>query len=103
MNEKNIQQVLEIEKQSRDINEKAKRDAQDLPVRAEQEGQALIAKATAEAQEEARKLVAQAQSEGGAGEILAAAAKKHTEIEALANKNLDKAVAYVLERVMGKA
>lgn len=103
MNNKYIQQVLEIEKQSKEMHEKAKREAQELPVLAEQEAQALIAKAKAEAQEEARQFVAQAQAEDEAKDILDEINKKNTEIEALANANLDKAVAYVLERVIGKA
>jgi hypothetical protein len=45
MNNKYIQQVLEIEKKSQEIHEKAKREAQQLPILAEQEAQALIAKA----------------------------------------------------------
>jgi vacuolar-type H+-ATPase subunit H len=103
MNNKYIQQVLEIEKQSQEIHEKAKREAQELPVLAEQEAQALIAKAKAEAQEEARQIVAQAQAEDKAEEILDEVNRKNNEIEALANANIDKAVTYVLERVIGRA
>ena len=103
MNNQYIQQVLEIEKQSQEIHEKAKREAQELPILAEQEAQALIAKAKAEAQEEARQIVAQAQAKAEAEEILDEVKKKNSEIEALANANLDKAVAYVLERVIGRA
>jgi vacuolar-type H+-ATPase subunit H len=102
MNEKNIQQVLEIEKKAQEMQEKAKREAQEIPVKAEQEAQALIAKAKADAQEEARQLVASAQSadtSGGAADI----ATKNSEFEALAKKNFDKAVAFVLERVIGRA
>src|SRR6187551_2896584 len=102
MNEKNIQQVLEIEKQAAEMQEKAKRDAQEIPVKAEQEAQALIAKAKADAQEEARALIASAQSadtSAGAADI----ATKNSEFEALAKKNFDKAVAFVLERVIGRA
>ena len=103
MNNKYIQQVLEIEKQSQEIHEKAKREAQELPVLAEQEAQALIAKAKTEAQEEARQIVAQAQAKDEAEGILDEINKKKSEIEELANANLDKAVAYVLERVIGRA
>jgi regulator of protease activity HflC (stomatin/prohibitin superfamily) len=103
MNEKNIQQVLEIEKQAQEIQEKAKREAQEIPVKAEQEAQALIAKAKADAQEEARKLTAGAQSGDGNGKAAADIASKNTEFEALAKKNFDKAVAFVLERVIGRA
>jgi V/A-type H+-transporting ATPase subunit G/H len=103
MSDKQIQQVLEIEKQSQEIHEKATREAQELPVLAEQEAQALIAKAKTEAQEEARKIIAQAQGQDESKGIQADQDKKAVEGETLANKNFDKAVAYVLERVIGKA
>lgn len=103
MNEKNIQQVLEIEKQAQEIQEKAKRTAQELPVKAEQEAQALIAKAIANAHEEARKLIADAQSNDTSGQNAAADASKNSDFEAAAKKNFDKAVAFVLERVIGRA
>ena len=47
MNEKHIQQVLEIEKQAQEIQEAAVREAQQLPILAEQEAQALVEKAKA--------------------------------------------------------
>lgn len=103
MNEKSIQQVLEIEKQAQEVFEKAKREAQELPILAEQEAQAMIAKAKEEAQEEARKIIAQVQSESEAKEILNDVERKNTEIEGQAKANLEKAVAYVLERVIGRA
>jgi vacuolar-type H+-ATPase subunit H len=103
MNEKNIQQVLDIEKQAQEIYDKAKRDAQEMPVKADQESQALIAKAKAEAQEEARKIISSAQSDDGSNKILADVDAKAGQFETLAKANFDKAVAYVLERVIGKA
>ena len=103
MSEKNIQQVLEIEKQAQEMQEKAKREAQEIPVKAEQEAQALIAKAKAEAQEEARQLIATAQSDETSGNVAADIASKNSEFETLAKKNFDKAVAFVLERVIGRA
>lgn len=103
MNEKNIQQVLEIEKEAQALQEKAKREAQEIPVKAEQEAQALIARARAEAQEEARKLIASAQTGEGSGKAADDIASKNSEFEAQARKNFDKAVAFVLERVIGKA
>jgi vacuolar-type H+-ATPase subunit H len=102
MNEK-IQQVLEIEKQAHEIQEKARRDAQEIPVRAEQEAQALIFRAKAEAEDEARRIIAAAQSSDAAQNISADAGEKTSQFDALAEKNFDKAVAYVLERVVGKA
>jgi hypothetical protein len=102
MNEK-IKQVLEIEKQAREIQEKAVRDAQDIPVMAEQEAQALIAKAKKEAEDEAGQILTAAQSVDAAQGVSAEAGAKDNEFEALAKKNFDQAVSYVLERVIGRA
>jgi vacuolar-type H+-ATPase subunit H len=103
MNEKHIQQVLEIEKQAQEIQEKARREAQEIPVKAEQEAQALIAKAKADAHEEARKMIANVQSGGASVQVAADEASRNDEFEALAKKNFEKAVAFVLERVIGRA
>jgi len=102
MNEKHIQQVLEIEKQAQEVQEKARHEAQDIPAKAEQEAQALIAKAKAEAHEEARKMIAAVQPNDASSQI-AANGTKDNEFEASAKKNFDKAVAFVLERVIGRA
>jgi vacuolar-type H+-ATPase subunit H len=103
MNEKHIEQVLEIEKQAQEIHEAAVREAQQLPIQAEQEAQALIAKAKADAQEEARRMLASVQSSDASSQIAADGASRNSEFEASAKKNFDKAVAFVLERVIGRA
>jgi vacuolar-type H+-ATPase subunit H len=103
VNEKHIQQVLDIEKKAQEIQEQAEREAQELPRLAEQEAQALITKAKAEAQEEGRRIIAEAQAGDEAKEILAEVERKNSELEAKASDNLDKAVTYVLERVIGRA
>ena len=72
-------------------------------MKAEQDGQALIAKGKADAQEEARKLIASAQSGDASGGVAANFASQNSEFETLAKKNFDKAVAFVLERVIGRA
>lgn len=102
MNEKHIQQVLEIEKQAQEVQEQARRQAQEIPAKAEQEAQALIAKAKADAHEEARKMVAAVQP-GDASAQVAVDTSVNSEFEASAKANFDKAVAFVLERVIGRA
>ena len=102
MSEKNIQQVLEIEKQAQEIHDTAVKEAQQLPIIAEQESQAIISKAKAEAEAEARKIVATAQSEDESKKILTDVDAKKSELETLAKANFNKAVAYVLERVIGR-
>ena len=103
MNEKHIQQVLEIEKQAQEIHEAALKEAQQLPVLAEQEAQALIEKAKAEAQQEAREMVSRVQADEDSARILSEAEEKGRQLEDLAKKNFDRAVAYVLKRVAGRA
>ena len=102
MNEKHIQQVLEIEKQAQEIQEKAKHDAQAIPAKAEQEAQAIITKARADAQEEARRMVESAQSSDASAQAGSDEASGNSELEASAKENFDKAVAFVVERVIGR-
>jgi vacuolar-type H+-ATPase subunit H len=103
VNEKHIQQVLNIEKQAQELHDAAMKEAQQLPVLAEQEAQALIEKARAEAQQKAREMVAEVKADEESARILSEAEEKNKQFEALALKNLDRAVNYVLERVIGKA
>ena len=102
MNEKRIEQVLEIEKQAQGILDAATHEAEQLPARAEQEAREMIEQARSQAQEEARQMLAKAQAEEETAAILSKADQKNREIEQQAMKNLDKAVAYVLERVIGR-
>jgi len=101
MNEKRIEQILDIEKQAQEIIDAATRDAEQLPARADQEAQELIKQARASAQEEARQLLAKGQAEEEVAGIVSKAEDKNREIEKLAMAHLDRAVAYVLERVIG--
>ncbi|HXF85359.1 MAG TPA: hypothetical protein VNK49_08220 [Anaerolineales bacterium] len=101
MNEKHIQQVLEIEKRAQEIYDAAVREAQQLPLAAEQEAQALVEKARLEAQQEARRMISQVQADEESARILAEAEEKNRQFEALAMSNFDRAVAYVIERVIG--
>jgi V/A-type H+-transporting ATPase subunit G/H len=103
MNEKHIQQVLEIEKQAQEVQEQARREAQEIPAKAEQEAQALIAKAKADAHEEARKMLAAAQPKDMSSSAGQEGESVNSEFEAAAKKNFNKAVTFVLERVIGRA
>ena len=103
MNENRIKQVLELEKRAQEILDAAQKEAQQLPVMAEQEAQALIEKAGAEAQQQAREMVSKVQADEESARILSEAEEKNKQFEALAISNLDRAVDYVLERVIGRA
>ena len=102
MNEKHIQQVLEIEKQAQEILDGAVKEAQQLPVQAEQEAQALVEKAKVDAQQEARDMVNKVKADEGGAQILSEAKEKNRQFEALAMSNFDRAVAYVIDRVVGE-
>jgi vacuolar-type H+-ATPase subunit H len=103
LNEKHIQQVLEIEKQAQELHDAAVKEAQQLPVLAEQEAQALIEKAKADAQQQAREMVSQVKADEESARILSEVEEKNKKFEALAMSNSDRAVNYVLERVIGRA
>ena len=103
MNEKYIQQVLDIEKHAQEIHDAAMKEAQQLPVTAEQEAQALIEKARAEAEQKAREMVSGVKADEEGARILAEAEEKNKQFETVAMGNLDRAVDYVLDRVIGRA
>jgi cell division septum initiation protein DivIVA len=103
MDQKRIQQVLDIEKQAQEIHEAALKEAQQLPVTAEQEAQALIEKAKLEAQQQAREMVSGVKADEESARILSEVEEKNKQLEDQAMKNFDRAVNFVLERVVGKA
>ena len=102
MNEQRIRQVLEIEKQAQVIHEAAVRDAEQLQKQAEQEAQTLIEKARAEAQEEAQRLASDRQASDECARILAESEEKSHQLETLAAQHFDRAVDYVLNRLIGR-
>ena len=102
MNENRIQQVLEIEKQAQEIHEIAIRDAQQLPILADQESQAVMDKARVDAQAEVRQLLANAEAKEETARILVEVEGKNRQVEALAKSNFDRAVNYILDRVIGR-
>lgn len=102
MNEKRIQQVLDIEKQAQAVYEEAVNEAKQIPLQAEQEAQAMIDNARAEAESEARKIVEQAKSETETQRILEDADEKVNKAELLAKQNFNRAVTEVLSHIAGK-
>lgn len=101
MNEKHIQQVLEIEKQAQEIHETAVKEAQQLPIKAEQDAQSIIEQAKVNAQQEARQMVSKVQADDNSARILSEADEKNRQFETLAMNNFDRAVAFVVNRVAG--
>ena len=103
MNEKRIQEVIDIEKQAERILLTAQTEAEKLPVQAEVEAQELLTEARAAAERDARQMVDQARAEDQTAAIVTASEEKIRESELLAAKHLEQAIAYVLEQVIGKA
>jgi len=102
MDEKRIQEVLQIEKQAQAIYEAALREAEQLPVLASQESQSLIEKTRVEAEAEAHRLVANAEAKEECARILADAEEKSNRMKGLAMSHMERAVGYVLDRVAGR-
>jgi V/A-type H+/Na+-transporting ATPase subunit G/H len=102
LNDKRIQQILDIEKEADAIRAAAVKEAQQIPQQAEQEAQALINKARSDAEQEARTMLANAQADEESAKILAEAQEKIKHNESLAARHLDRAVSYVLARVVGR-
>ena len=102
MSEKIIQQVLEIEKQARTIHDTAISQAEQMPAKAEQDAQDIIEKSRLAAEEEARQMIAKAQAQEETAHILAQAQENIKQKETNAAANFDRAVAYVLDRVIGR-
>jgi vacuolar-type H+-ATPase subunit H len=103
MDQRRIQQVLDIEKKAEEIHQAALKEAQQLPVMAEQEAQALIEKTKAEAQQQAREIVSGVKADEESAHILSEIEEKNKQLDALATQNFDRAVNFVLERVIGRA
>lgn len=102
MDEKILSRVLEIEKQAQTIHDSALTEALELPVRAEKEAQELIEKSRLEAEQEAQKMIANAQAEEECKRIIADMEEKMSHSEGLAASNFNRAVAYVIARVIGR-
>ncbi len=102
LNEKRIQDVLEIERQAQAIHEAALSEAEQLPRQAEKDAQAIIDKARADAEEEARQITARAQAGDETERIIAQAEEKARSNENLAMTHFDRTVSYVLSRVVGR-
>jgi V/A-type H+-transporting ATPase subunit G/H len=102
LNEQRIQQVLEIENQAQAIHEAAVHNAEKLQKQAEQEAQTLIEKARSEAQEEAQRIASDPQASDESARILAESEEKSRKLETLAAQHFDRAVDYVLGRLIGK-
>ena len=102
MNEKRIEQVLEIEKQALAVHETAHREAEQIPIQAEKESQALIEKARTQAEEKAREIVAKAEPKEECERIMVQATENARQTTELGMSNFDRAITYVLNRVIGK-
>ncbi len=97
-----IQQVLEIEKRAHEIRDAATAEAEKIPVQAEREARELLEKSRIDAREKARQAAIQDRTNDESVRILAQAEEGAKRSKALAMSHFDRAVSYVIERVIGK-
>ena len=102
MNEKHIQQILDIEKQAQAVYELAKKEAELLPLQAEKDAQKLIEQARLDAENEAREMIEKAKAQDEITSILAEAEKQVQRNDLVAAQNIDHTVSYVINRVVGR-
>lgn len=102
MDEKRIEQVLEIENQAKEVHASALREAEQIRLQAEQDAQALIEKARDDAEQETRWMIAHVQVEEERDRILSQAEQEAREMEGIAMVHFERAVAFVLNQVIGR-
>jgi vacuolar-type H+-ATPase subunit H len=102
MDEKRIEQVLEIENQAKEVHAAALREAEQIHLQAEQDAQVLIEKARADAEQEARSMIAHVQVEDERNRVLSQAEREAREMEGIARVHFERAVAFVLHQVIGR-
>jgi vacuolar-type H+-ATPase subunit H len=102
MNEKHIQQILDIEKQAQAVYQSAIKEAEALPLQAEKDAQKLIEQARLDAENEARQMLEKAKSEDEITHILAEAEKQVQQDDTIAVQNINRTVNYVINRVVGR-
>jgi len=99
---KNIEQVIEIEKQAQAVSQAAIKDAEKLPAQAQEEAQALLDRARSEAENEARHILENAKADEETARIISEAQEQANQTKTLAEQHLDEAVRFVIDRVSGK-
>jgi vacuolar-type H+-ATPase subunit H len=102
LNEKRIQEVIAIEKQADEVYAKAVKKAEQVPLQAEKEAKEIIEKTRGDAEKEAQDLIANAHPKEECEHILEDAEKQIHHNETLAKRHLDRAVTYVISRVLGR-
>lgn len=102
MSDQRIQEVLAIEEQAQAVRDAAVNEADDIPRQAQRDAQAILDKSRAEAEAEAKALVDKARSEETHSRVMTEFEANAQRTETLAMSNLERAVSYVLCRVVGR-
>jgi vacuolar-type H+-ATPase subunit H len=102
LNEKRIQEVIAIEKQADEINQKAISEAGSIPLQAKQEAKAIIEKARQDAEKEAQSILVKAEAKDECDRILDEAQNSIAKSQTLAKQNFNRAVTYVISRVLDR-
>jgi vacuolar-type H+-ATPase subunit H len=102
LNEKRIQDVIELEKQADAIYAQAVAEAAQIPVEAESESEQYLEKNRMEAHVEARQVTENAKAEEECERIISQSNEKMQRTETIARGNMVRAISYVLNRVVGR-
>jgi vacuolar-type H+-ATPase subunit H len=102
LNEKRIQDVIEIEKQADEIYQKAVIEAARIPQLAETEAKKIVEKARQDAETEARQLIAEASVKEQTDRILAETEEKIQHNQKMAKNHFEHATSYVISRILGQ-
>jgi vacuolar-type H+-ATPase subunit H len=102
LNEKRIQEVIDIEKQADGIFSKAVSEAERIPQLAEQEAKALLENARQQAEKEAQALLANVQNTDETSKILDEAEETNKHQTTLAKHNFERTTTYIISRVVGR-
>lgn len=101
MNEKHVQELVEIERQAQALLDSARRDAERLPVQAEREAHELLERARSDARAQAQEMIDDARGGEEGASVLLKAQDEMQRDEKTAAGNLDQAVEYVMARLLG--
>lgn len=102
MNENRIGEVIEVEKRAQEMVARATHEAEQLPIEAEARAVAIAEGARAAAQDQAARIIQEATQAADSSQIISHTEENMSRIARLADKNLEKAISYVLERVLGR-
>jgi protocatechuate 3,4-dioxygenase beta subunit len=100
--EDTVKQLREIEEKAQELYESTVHEAKMLPITAEEDARALQTQLYQETEAEAKRILAEAQDDSDNQKLLQQAEEDAARKENLAMNHFDRAVNYILHRVVGR-